>query len=90
LEVILKTGDENTLLVPGHGKVSSKQDVRDWRDMMVTISKRIQASIDAGNSLEETLPKQPGKEFDDRWSAPSGFASKEVFMTTIYNEISNR
>ena len=90
LSYLIEIGDANTIYVPGHGVPSSKGDIMKWRKMLTTIAQRIQQSVDKGDALEEALARNPGLEFNQRWSAESGFASTKVFMTTIYNELSAR
>ena len=88
LAYIIELANEDTVIIPGHGVPSSKQDVIKWRKMLTTISSRIQQSVDTGDKLEEALVRNPGLEFNDRWAAPQGWASTKTFMTTIYNELS--
>ena len=90
LSYLIEIGDADTIYVPGHGVPSSKGDIIEWRKMLTTIAQRIQQSVDKGDALEEALARNPGLEFNHRWSAESGFASTKVFMTTIYNELSAR
>lgn len=90
LSYLIQIGDTETIYVPGHGVPASKGDIMKWRKMLTTIAQRIQQSVDKGDALDEALARNPGLEFNHRWSAESGFASTKVFMTTIYNELSAR
>jgi cyclase len=90
LAYIIELADDDTIIIPGHGVPSSKKDIIKWRKMLTTIASRIQQSVDTGDKLEEALARNPGLEFNDRWASPQGWASTKTFMTTIYNELSNR
>lgn len=90
LAYLIQLADDDTIIIPGHGVPSTRQDVVKWRKMLTTIANRIQQSIDTGDKLEEALARNPGMEFNDRWAAEQGWASAETFMSTIFNELSSR
>lgn len=90
LALLIELADEDTIIIPGHGVPSKKQDVVAWRKMLTTIASRIQQSVDKGDKLEEALARNPDMEFNHRWAADSGWASSNTFLTTIYQELSNR
>ena len=58
--------DENTMIIPGHGVVSTKADLRESRDVMATIRDRIQTGIDVGMTAEQVIANDPTRGFDWR------------------------
>jgi cyclase len=58
---------ETTKIIPGHGPLASKADLKAYRDMLATVSGRIKAGKQAGRSLEEVAAAKPTAEFDALW-----------------------
>lgn len=56
--------DEATKIIPGHGKVSTKSDLVNYRDILVTLRERVKKARDNGNSLEETQKLGLSEEWD--------------------------
>lgn len=57
---------EDTMIIPGHGVVSTKADLRQSREIMATIRDRIQAGIDAEMTVEQVIATDPTRGFDWR------------------------
>jgi len=90
LAYLIELANDDTVIIPGHGVPSTREDIIKWRKMLTTIASRIQQSVDKGDKLEEALARNPAMEFNDRWAADQGWASTKTFMTTIYEELSKR
>jgi glyoxylase-like metal-dependent hydrolase (beta-lactamase superfamily II) len=56
---ILEIADANTRVVPGHGPVSTRDDVKSFRDLLATIRDRLSAAITSGKTVDETLAANP-------------------------------
>jgi glyoxylase-like metal-dependent hydrolase (beta-lactamase superfamily II) len=56
---IIEMGDAGTRIIPGHGAVSTRDDVRAFRDLMVTIRDRLNRVIDLGKSVDEAVEANP-------------------------------
>ncbi len=67
LEAILARANEATVIIPGHGPVSNRRELAEYRDMLVTIGRRIREGIEAGRSLDEVMASRPTAEFDARY-----------------------
>lgn len=65
-DFVLNLVGEDTLIVPGHGQVSTRADLQEVRNIMATVRDRIQAGIDAGQSVEEIVVSDPSRGFDWR------------------------
>ncbi|MCZ6673404.1 MAG: MBL fold metallo-hydrolase [Verrucomicrobia bacterium] len=72
LDAVLELAAEDTILLPGHRAPSNKKEMRAWRNMLKTIGDRVQASIDNGDTLEQTLAKNPSREIKTLWQRPQG------------------
>ena len=75
---MLAIADDNTKIIPGHGPLSNKAELKVYRDMIATITARIKALLAQGKSLEEIQAAKPTAEFDERWG--KGFLPTPKFV----------
>ena len=66
-EEVLKVVNDETIVVPGHGPISTTQDLQTYIDMLIVVRDRIRSQIDEGKSLEEILASDPTKEWRDKF-----------------------
>jgi len=59
--------DENTIIVPGHGPVAKKGDVKDYADMLSGCLDIFTKEIKAGKTLEQLQADQPFNAYDEKW-----------------------
>ncbi len=64
---VLALADDNTKIIPGHGPIASKADLKAYRDMLSTVTGRIKALMKAGKKLDEIKAANPSAEFDEKW-----------------------
>jgi len=58
-ERILQMTDANTRVIPGHGPVSGRGDVRAYRELLVIVRDRLSQLIDAGKTVDEVVAANP-------------------------------
>jgi len=85
-QTLLDISDANTRFLPGHGVVSSREDVASQLEMFTVIRDRVKAAMDAGSSLEQIQASKPTAEFDDRWSGGNASAGDEL-VAVIFGEL---
>ncbi len=66
-EEILKVVNDETVVVPGHGPISTTEDMQTYIDMLVVVRDRIRDGIDQGKSLQEIIDSDPTKEWRDKF-----------------------
>lgn len=66
IDAVLARIDDRTQVVPGHGPLATKQQLKAYRDMLQTVRDRVAAGIAAGQSLAQIIAAQPTREFDAR------------------------
>ena len=66
-EEILKVVNDETVVVPGHGPISTTEDIQTYIDMLIVVRDRIQAQILEGKSLQEIIESHPTKELRDKF-----------------------
>jgi glyoxylase-like metal-dependent hydrolase (beta-lactamase superfamily II) len=86
LEALTKVIDAvgaDTKIIPGHGEVSSREDVRAFRDMVQQVYDRVSGMIKQGMTLEQVVAAKPTSEFDAKWGDPARF------LQGLYQSIEN-
>ncbi len=66
-EEILKVVNDETVVVPGHGPISTTQDIQTYIDMLIVVRDRIRYGIEQGKSLQEIIDSDPTKEWRDKF-----------------------
>jgi glyoxylase-like metal-dependent hydrolase (beta-lactamase superfamily II) len=77
--------DADTKIVPGHGPLGNKGDLRKFQGMMVTARARVQKSKAAGKSLEEAVAAKPLADLDAQWG--KGVLSSDAFVHVVYTTL---
>ena len=87
----LKAANDTTKIVPGHGPLATKANLREWRDMMAAVRDRVKKLVDEGKSEQEVLAANPIADLDGRWAGPPGaITSNATFLRNVYNGFRNR
>ncbi len=71
----------DTLIIPGHGAVSKREDVVEFRDMILVVMDRVSKLIDDGASFEGVMAAGATAEYEAKWGDP------ERFMRGLYSEL---
>ena len=80
---ILSVINDETVVVPGHGPISTTQDMQNYIDMLVVVRDRIKNLIDKEKTLEEVLEAHPAQE----WEA--GFGDATLLVDRAYTGLLN-
>jgi len=76
--------DQETKIVPGHGKLATKADLDNYRSMLKTMKGRVEDAMAAGKSLEEIKTAGLDEGYEE-WG--TGFISAEKFVDTIWTDL---
>lgn len=82
---VLKTIDDNTKIIPGHGPLSNKQELKGYRDMLSKVSARVATMMKEGKTLQQITAAQPTREYDAVWG--KGFLKPEQFVAIVYKSL---
>ena len=82
---VLGMAGEKTKIIPGHGPLGTKADLKNYRDMLATVSGRVKTQVRAGKKLEDVVASKPTAEFDAVWG--KGFLSPDKFVAMLYGNI---
>ncbi|MCK5147172.1 MBL fold metallo-hydrolase [bacterium] len=81
----LKEMNEEAIVIPGHGPVSTKAELHTYVNMLIKTRNNILPMVKAGNTLEEIQAARPTKEFDEAWGKL--WLSGDEFTRLIYMDL---
>ncbi len=79
-EQMLKMINDETKIIPGHGQISSKKDLQDYKNMLQTVRNRVADGIKAGKTMDQIINTDPAKEFKTVFD-------KIFFVQSVYNSL---
>ena len=85
VDQVLALADDKTVIIPGHGPISNKQELTAWRDMLKTIIDRIRAMVRENASLQQVQAGTPTRAFDEKYGG--GFFNNETFVKMLYQNM---
>lgn len=80
--------DADTRVIPGHGEVGSREDLRAYRDALKTMRDRVARMMAAGSSLEEVQAARPASDFAAAWG--QGEEAERPFVATLWASLGGR
>lgn len=81
LEKIVLVIDKDTIVMPGHGEISSISDIKETIDMLKTVKNRILMSIKNNQSLEQIISSNITKDFDKKYNT---LLLRDTFIDRAY------
>ena len=78
---IIAMSDGQTRIVPGHGVVSTREDVMEFRDMVLDVKAEVAAMVARGMTYEQVAAASPTAPYEAKWGDP------ERFLTAVYAEL---
>lgn len=77
--------DNDTKVVPGHGPLGNKMDLKAFHDMLVTARSRVQKLKSAGKSLDAAVASKPLADLDEKWG--KGTLNSDAFVHVVYTTL---
>ena len=77
--------DPKRHIVPARGPVTNGAELKTFCDMLKTVRKRVQHSIDAGQTEDQAIAEHPTAEFDAKWG--HGRVQPDAFVREIYQAL---
>jgi len=81
---MLEMADADTRIIPGHGAVTGREGLEEYRDLLVAVRDRIERQIADGLSLEEIVASRPTAATDEgrKMGMPP-----DLFVSLIHRDI---
>jgi glyoxylase-like metal-dependent hydrolase (beta-lactamase superfamily II) len=88
VDAYIKLADDRTKIVPGHGAVMNKAQLREYRAMLATARERVVKLITEGKSEQDAVAAKP---FSDLQTKAGANDQQSVnFVRVIYNSLKNK
>ena len=89
VEKVLGVVDEAAVIIPGHGHMTDKAGLQEYRDMLVTIRDRVAKLIGEGADRDAVMAAKPTADFDARWGQ-SEFMPVERWLPLVYKSLAEQ
>lgn len=76
---------DETIVIPGHGPVTNKAGVTEFRDMLSAVRSNVAALKKQGKSLDETIAAKPTAAYDAKWG--QFLITPASFTTLVYSQV---
>jgi glyoxylase-like metal-dependent hydrolase (beta-lactamase superfamily II) len=77
-----------TKIVPGHGPLATRADLKKFRDMLVDVKARVEKGIASGKTMEQFLATRPLADLDAEWGA--GFIKTDQMIKLVWINLSTK
>ncbi len=71
----------DTIIIPGHGELSTREDVMAFRDMILDVVNRVKPLVESGMTFEQVTAAAPSASYDAAWGDPARF------LQAVYTEL---
>ena len=85
---VLSVINDNTRVIPGHGALSNKAELTQYRDMLVAARDRVKKLIAEGKNLEQITAAKPLADYDGTFG--TGFINPQLFLRLLYTSLGGK
>lgn len=78
--------DEETQIIPGHGALSNRAELMEYRNVLITIRDRVKTAMDTGKDIEAIKAAKLTADYDETWG--SGFINGDRLVDFIFTSLS--
>ena len=87
-DTLYKMSGPNTKIIPGHGPVANREDVREYQGMLREVRKRVAKAVAAGLSEEQLIASHPLDDLDRKWGG--NLIKQPYLLAIVYEELQDR
>ncbi len=84
-DLILRMSGSGTRIIPGHGELATRDDLRAYREMLSTVRGRVAQLIRDGKSQDEAVAANPTADLDEDWETTRDWT--EGFVALVYRSL---
>lgn len=78
---VLEIAGNDTKIIPGHGPLSGVTELREYRDMLVAMRKKIHGMVEQGRTQGQIIAAKPSADYDEKWGG--GFMQPDVWVGIV-------
>jgi glyoxylase-like metal-dependent hydrolase (beta-lactamase superfamily II) len=85
VDLLLSMADDSTKIIPGHGPLADKAQLKSYRQMLSTAYERLKTLKGAGQSTAEAIAAKPLADLEETWG--NGLFTGDRWIEIIYNGV---
>ena len=85
VDEVLGRIDDSTKVIPGHGPLGNKTDLKAYRDMLTTVQGRMTKLVKEGKTIDEIVAAKPTADYDEKWGG--GFLKPDPWVKIVNSVI---
>jgi glyoxylase-like metal-dependent hydrolase (beta-lactamase superfamily II) len=74
-----------TRIIPGHGPLSSREELSETREMLISVRDRVRNLIDEGLDRDRVVAGKPSNDFDGAYGG--GFMTPDAFVGIVFDAL---
>ncbi|MBA3558691.1 MAG: MBL fold metallo-hydrolase [Gemmatimonadaceae bacterium] len=74
-----------TRVIPGHGPLSNRGELKAYGEMLTGIRDNVRKLIVAKKTLQQTIAAKPSEQWDEKWG--KGFMKPDKFVESVYESL---
>jgi cyclase len=82
---LYKMSGPKTKIIPGHGPVANREDVREYQGMLREVRKRVAKAVAAGMTEEQLVASHPLDDLDRQWGG--NLIKQPYLLGIVYEEL---
>jgi len=88
LDKMLPLMDDNSKIIPGHGKLATKKEVQAFRDRLAEIRDAVAAALKKGTKMADVANLPIASKYDSEWG--KGFVKGKDFVMMVAENLSKK
>jgi len=84
-DTLYKMSGPNTKIIPGHGPVANREDIREYQAMLREVRKRVAKAVAAGMTEEQLVASHPLDDLDRKWGG--NLIKQPYLLAIVYEEL---
>jgi len=84
-DTLYKMCGPNTRIIPGHGPVANREDVREYQGMLREVRRRVAKAVAAGMTEEQLIASHPLDDLDIKWGG--NLIKQPYLLAIVYEEL---
>lgn len=87
VDEIIKICDENTVIIPGHGPVADRQELKEYKIMLTKSRNRIDRLVKEGKTLDEVIAANPTRGL---FKGGKSWLPDKLYIATVFMGLSQK